>query len=131
ADQIVGKTVADARPVIAAVGRLVDTAFARRAAADDRPRPPLGAPRAGVHLVGVLPVDGHRHDAGLFVDEQHLLPGLAAVFGPVDAALRTPAERIADGSDVGDVWILRMNLELADLSDVRQSRGLPRASRIR
>src|SRR4029077_17764047 len=44
ADEIVGEAVAHARPVIAAVDRLVDPAFARRPAADDRPRLALRAP---------------------------------------------------------------------------------------
>ena len=80
------------------------------------------APRAGVDLVRVRPVDRDRHGAGLVVDEQHLLPRLAAVLRAVDAAIGSPAERIADRRDVRDVGILRMDLQLADLPDVLQAR---------
>src|SRR5205807_1809717 len=57
ANEIVGQAVARMRPVIAAVDRLVHPAFARRAAADDRPRLALRAPGAGIDFVGIRPVD--------------------------------------------------------------------------
>ena len=128
ADEIVGEAAARARPVIAAVRGLVDAALGRGAAADDRPRPALRAPCAGVELVRVLPVDRDRDGAGLVVDEQHLLPRLAAVLRPVDAALRPPAERVADRRDVRDVGILRMNFQLPDLPDVLQPDVVPGAA---
>src|SRR5262249_33941746 len=105
ADEIVGQAVADARPVIAAVDGLVDAAFSRGAAADDRPRLALRAPRARVQLVGVLPVDRDRHRAGLLVDEKHLLPALAAILRAVDTSIGSPPERLADGGHVRDVRI--------------------------
>ena len=74
ADQIVGQSARRPRPVVAAVDRLVHAAFARRTAADDRPRLALRAPGAGIQLVRVRPVDRDRHGAGLLVDEQDLLP---------------------------------------------------------
>ena len=83
-------------------------------------RCPRHAP--GVQLVRVRPVDRDRHDAGLIVDEEHFLPRLAAVLRPIDAALGSPAERIAERRDVGDVGVLRMDLELADLADILQAR---------
>src|SRR5262249_45274085 len=46
--EVVRESVANARPMVAAVGRLVDAAFGRWPAADDRPRLPLRAPRAGI-----------------------------------------------------------------------------------
>src|SRR6478672_1710123 len=98
--------------MIAAVSRLVDAAFRGRAAADDRPRFALAAPGAGEDLVRVLPVDRNRHGAGLIVDEQHLLPRLAAVLRAIDPAFRPPAERLADRGDVGDIRVLRMDLKL-------------------
>src|SRR5262249_25588090 len=118
-------------PVLAAVGRLVHAAFGSGSAADDRPRLALTAPRAGIDLVRVLPVDRDRDDAGLVVDEQDFLPRLAAVRRAVHAALRSPAERLTDGRDVRDVGILRMDLQLPDLPDVTESDVLPRASRVR
>jgi len=48
------------------------------------------APRAGVNLVRVQPVDRERHRARLIVDEEDLLPRLAAVLRPVDAANPDP-----------------------------------------
>ena len=131
ADEIVGESRARARPVVAAVGRLVDAAFGRRTAADDRPRPALPAPGARVHLVGACPVDRDRHGAGLIVDEEHLLPRPAAVFRAVHAALGSPSERVADRRDERDVRVLRVHLHLADLADVLQPGELPRSARVR
>src|SRR5439155_6214035 len=112
ADKFVGQAVARVRPVIAAVDRLVDAAFARRTAAYDRPRLALRAPGAGIHLVGIRPVDRDRRDAGLFVDEQHFLPRLAAVPRPEDAAFGSPTERIALSGHIDDVGILWMDFDL-------------------
>ena len=130
ANQIVGQAVAHMRPVIAAVRRFVDAAFARRAAADNRPRLALRAPRARIDLVGVRPIDRNRDGAGLLVDEEHLFPGLAAVLRSKDAALRAPAERIALRRRVNDVGILRIDLDLADLADVFEAGELPGLSRV-
>ena len=127
ADQVVGQSVADAAPVVAAIRGLVDAAFARRPAADDRPRLALRAPRARVNLVRIRRVDRDRDDAGLIVDEQHLLPGPAAILRPIHAAIGSPSERVARGRDVRDVGILRMYFQLADLSDFPQADELPRA----
>ena len=74
ADQIVGQAPGCPGPVVAAVDGLVDAAFAGGAAADDRPGLALRAPRARIQLVRVRPVDCNGDGAGLFVDEEHLLP---------------------------------------------------------
>src|SRR5262249_33651346 len=125
ADEIVWKAAAAARPVIAAVGGLVDAAFGGRPAADDRPPPALGAPGAGIELVRIAPVDRDRDGPGLLVAEQRLLPAPPTAPGPVDAAIRAPAERVAHRRDVGEVRILRVNLQLTDLPDFAETSRLP------
>src|SRR5690606_24729086 len=87
ADQRRREAGLDLLPGLAAVGGLVDPAFGRRAAADDVPPLAEAAIHPGVDLAGVRHV--HRDDAraGLVVDEQRLLPGLAAVGRLEDAAL--------------------------------------------
>src|SRR5262249_33497079 len=47
--------------------------------------------------------------------DQHLLPGLAAVGGAVDAALGVGAEGVAEDSSVGDVGVFRVDDHLPDL----------------
>ena len=49
----------------------------------------------------------HVDDAGLVVDVEDLLPGLAAVGGLEQAALLVGAVEPAEGADVDDVRVLR------------------------
>ena len=49
------------------------------------------------------------------------LPGLAAVGGAIDAALRVGGEGIAQGGDVDDVGIRGMDADGGDLADVAQA----------
>ena len=54
-------------------------------------------------------------DAGLVVEDTDALPGLAAVGGLEQAALLVRAVEPAEGADVDDVGILRVDDDLADL----------------
>ena len=74
----------------------------------------------------------HRDDAsaGLLVDEQGLLPGLAAVGGLEDPALPVRPERRAERRQPHDVGIGRMNDDFANLTGVREPHELPGPARI-
>src|SRR4029077_19370313 len=107
----------DLFPGVAAVAG--DVEAAPRAAALQVPGVAPGLPEAGEDEVGVR--GGYRHikGAGLRVLLQHLLPGLAAVVGAVDAPLRVVAEGAAEDGGVGDVGVGRMEGHLADLPFLR------------
>ena len=59
--------------------------------------------------------------AGLFADEQHLLPGRAAVDALEDAALLVRAEGVTERRDPDDVGIVGMDADLADVAGVFES----------
>src|SRR5262249_41574055 len=96
-------------PAVAAVAR--DVEATSRPAARHLPGAAAGLPEAGEDDVGVARVRG----AGPFVLLQHLLPGLTAVFGAVDAALRVGAEGVAEDGGEGDVGIAGVDDHGADL----------------
>ena len=58
---------------------------------------------AAYSIVGVLPVDHEIDRADAVVDVQDLLPGLAAVHRPEDAALSVRREQMPHRRDVDDV----------------------------
>src|SRR4029079_2374781 len=98
------------------IGTLVEAAIAR--AADDRPRLALESRHPGVDDVRVsgLNLDVHRADA--VVDEEHLLPGLAAIGGLEYAALLVPLEGIPIRRNPDDVRVGRVNADRADLAGI-------------
>ncbi len=118
-----GQAAAELGPAVAAVLRLPDAALA--AAGADDPRVALGLPGGGVEDPGIVRVHGQVHDAGAVGDEEDVLPALAPVGGPVDAPGGVVAEGVAQGGQVGHVRVLRMDLNVADLSSVLQPRELP------
>ncbi len=101
------------RPRVAAVGRLPDAAA--RAAA-------VHAARGAAPLVGGCVDDlavrrVHRQivRSGVVVDLQHLLPGLAAVGGLVDAALTARSPQAARRRDEDDVVVARVDGDAMDV----------------
>ena len=63
--------------------------------------------------------------------EEDLLPGLAAIGGLEDAAVVIGPEQVAQGGDVNDVGISRMNAHRADVIGILQPHVLPGFAGIR
>ena len=104
------------RPGIAAIAR--DVQAAAGAAAGQLPRLAARLPQAGEQDPRVGRVDGDVAGAGVGVLGEHLLPGLAAVGGAIDAAFLARPERRAEHGGEGDVGIGRMDDDRADLADL-------------
>ena len=107
------RVVRDVGPVRAAVGRLEDAAAgpaAREAPvlvatpATSRRTPPAGWTDPSPASIAPVAV----------VDEQHLLPGLAAVGGLVDPALRVRSPQMAEGGGVDDIRVPGVHDDPAD-----------------
>jgi len=118
-----GQTALQLLPGVAAVGALVDAGA--RAAVDQRPdvTPPLVGRR--VQDGGVAGVHDHVHDAGVLVDLQDQLPGLASVVGPVEPAVAPGTPEGAHGGHVDDIPVGRMYQDLADVHRLLQADVLP------
>ena len=76
-------------------------------------------------MFGIGRVHVDVDDAGLVVEEEDLLPGLAAVGGLEQAAFLVGAVEPAQGADVDDVGIFRMDGDAADLEGLLQAHVLP------
>ena len=108
-------------PRLAAVGRLVDAALVGRAAAHDVPALAEALVDRRVEHARVLPVDLDVASAVLVVDEQRLLPRLAAVDRLEDAALGGRAEGRAERRRPDDVGVARVHADAADLAALAQA----------
>ena len=123
-----GQAAAEARPLPAAVGRLPDAAA--RAADVEVPRLARQFVRDRVEHVRVLAAHHEIDDARLVVDEERLLPRLAAVLGHEQAALGVGREEVAHRGDVDDVRVLRMDEDARDVVRVAQAHVRPRLARV-
>ena len=88
-------------------------------------RPAAVLPHPGVEDLGVRGIDGQVAGPGLGIDVEDLLPGLAAVERPVDAAVLVRAPEVALGGDVDDVGIDRVDDDAADEAGLGQAHVLP------
>ena len=120
---VVGRPPRQLRPGLPAVGRLVDAAAG--AGLEQLPRPPLHLVHRRVERVGLAPVDDEVDRAGLVVDVEHLLPGLAAVDRLEDAALLVGRPQVAHGRDVDDVGVRRVDDDPRDVLRVGEPHVLP------
>ena len=102
------------------------------------PGPTAGAP-VGVDLQlphageQVARVDGIQCDvgaAGVLVHEEHLLPAVAAVHGAEDAPLRLRPVGMAEGADVYDVGVGRMDGEPGNAPGLLQPHERPGPPRV-
>ena len=118
-----GQAGLELRPGGAAVGRFVDGAL--RAAVDQRPDVPAALVGGGEQHVGVARIEDDVGDAGVLADGQHLLPGLAAVGGLVQAAVAARPPERSLGGDVDDVGVARVDDDLADVLGLLQAHVLP------
>src|SRR5690606_19852574 len=123
ADESAGETAARLAEGHAAVGALVEAAFAR--AGDDRPRLALDARHPGVHGVRVAGLEFDVGGAGAVVEIQRLAPGAAAVRRAEDAALGVALEHVAGGGNPRGVGIGGMHTQRADLPGVVETGEVP------
>ena len=85
----------------------------------------LRLPEDGVDGLGIARVEGEIDGAGVFVLVEHLLPGLAAVGGAEDAALRVGAVGVAEHGDEEAVGIVRVDEDGGNLLAVAQAEVAP------
>jgi hypothetical protein len=123
ANPAVGQPVAQPRPALSAVSRLVDPAF--RTAVDHLPRQPLLVVRGGVDHVRALGVQDEIDDADLLVDVQHLLPRRPAVRRLEDPALGVLGIEVTHRRDVDDIRIRRMDRDAGDVVGIAQPHVRP------
>ena len=102
----------DLGPMIAAVGRREDAAA--RPAARHLPGIAGRLPERDVQHARVVRIDDDLVGAGPVVAEQDLLPGLPAVFRPVDAALRVRRRVMTERGDVHEIRVGRIDPDLGD-----------------
>src|SRR5713101_1654572 len=100
-------------PGVAAVGGMVQSAAG--AAAREAPGSPPRLPQGREQDARVGWVHAEVDGPGIGVFSEDLLPGLAAVAGAVDAALRVGPEGMAQDGRVGQVGVLGMHDDPADL----------------
>src|SRR5262249_56478269 len=94
-DRPAGPPLADGVVAIDAVG----SAHLARPAVEAVAQPVPGGDQQRLRVAGV---QGDVDDAGVVIDVEDLVPGLAAVGGLVEAALLVGAVPAAPGADVGD-----------------------------
>ncbi len=114
----------EALPALAAVGALPDTG--PFATLDEVPRPARALPGGGVQHVGVGRINHQIDGAGVFVDEQHLLPGLAAVGSLVHAALLVGRIQVSEHGHPQGVGIIGMQHDATDVMALAEAHVLPR-----
>src|SRR5690606_12913896 len=119
----------DLRPRGAPVGAL-DEATAR-AAARHRPRLPECIPERRVDDVRILRIDRDVDGAGLRIAVEHLLPGAAAVAGPVEPTVLVLHAVLAEAAGEDDVAVRRMHAHAREVAGLAQSDVLPGLARVR
>ena len=115
--------IRDLRERLPAVVRDVDAAA--RPAALEHVRLEVHLPRAGEDDVGILLGDLEAGAAGVLVDEEHVLPGLAAVLGSKHAPLLLRTRRAAQRADEHDVLVLRIDGDRADAAGLLETHVRP------
>ena len=115
-DDALGEALRQFLPRVATVDRLVDAAAGP--AAVHRPRLAIDLPEGGVEDARVGRIHHEVRRAGLVVDEQHLLPALAAVKGAEDAAVRVRSPHMALRCHVDNVGVPRVDADAGDLLGV-------------
>ena len=113
----------DRTPGLAAVGRLEEAT--PRATRAEGPGETAELPHAGVEDLRILGIDRQVRAAGVAVDEEGALPGLAAVGRLVDPALVVAVPEVAGGADPDGVAVARVNGDPGDVLAVLEPRLLP------
>ncbi len=111
--RLIENTALDARPRLAAVGRLPDTAA--RAAAVHAARRPPPLVRRRINDLAVRRIDHQLVRAGVVVDLEHVLPGLASVGRLEHAAFAARAPQAAGGRNQHHVGVARIDGDAVDV----------------
>ncbi len=114
-EEPLGQAVVLALPLPGGAAVVAGEEAGARPAGPEGPRPAPELPHAGEELLRVRGVDRQVAGAGLLVDVEDLLPGLPAVRGLEDAALRVLPPLAPQGGDPGDVGIGRMEDDAGDV----------------
>ncbi len=101
---------------------------AARAAAVEAPRLPLALIRRREQRLRILRIHDDVGGTGVVVDEQHVVPGPAAIGRFEHAPLGVRAPQMADRRDIHDVRIAGMNDDAADVPRLVESDVRPRAA---
>src|SRR5215471_3189641 len=109
--------------MIAAIGALIEAAFAR--AANYRPRFPFQVRHPGVDDARVARLQLNVHRSNAVGHEQYFLPGIAAIGSFEHTAFGVRLERISHRCYPDDVWISCMYANRADLAGIVQTNELP------
>ncbi len=117
------------RPLLAAVGGLVDAALGT--AANQLTDGPPALIRRGVEHVGTLRIHHQVGDAGVLADREDGLPRLAAVGGLVEAAIAARRPERPDRGHVDHVRVARIDDDVLDVLGVLEPHALPGLAGIR
>ena len=85
----------------------------------------MGLPDRCIDHTRIVGVHGQVDGARPVAFVEHLFPGIPAVAGPEDAALIVGSKRVAQGSHVHQVRVLRMDPDPGHVARVRQADVLP------
>ena len=101
---------------------------AARAATGPSPRMDFELPHAGEQHARVVGVHGDVRGAGILVDEEHLLPGPAAIRCPIDPALLLGPVAVPHRGHEDDVWVARIDDDARDAAGAVEAHVAPRLS---
>ena len=115
-------------PGRAAVRRLKKSAA--RPAAGPAPSVNFELPHAGKQDAGIVGIHGHVRATRVFVEKQGLFPGFSSVGGAEDAALRLRPIGVAERAGEHDVWIPRIDDDIADTASFLETHRGPGLARV-
>src|SRR5262249_36721930 len=98
---------------------------AARTAAVAAPGMDFDLPHAGEQNVRIVGIHCHVAAAGFFIHEQGALPGLAAVGGPKDAALRLRAIGMAHSAGDYDIGVVGINNDIGNTARFLEAHPRP------
>src|ERR1700722_3258614 len=113
----------DLFPGIAAVGAFPQTGAG--SAAFEAVRRAFDAPRARIDDARIVRIEDQIDRADFIVDEEHVFPGRAAVVAAKNAALLARAVEMAEGCDVDEVGVLRMDADARDRARIFKTDVFP------
>ncbi len=87
--------------------------------------------RGRVHNLGIGRIDRHIGEPGIVIDELGPLPGLAAVYGLIQAAIRIGAEQVSPRRNIDDVGVGGVHHQALDGLRFFQSQMRPVRAAIR
>ena len=117
------KTFGKFFPAGPAVSGLVDCGFRTAAIEPERSAAPLVS--RSVKRVRAFRIHRNVANACIVADLQYLVPGLAAIRGFVNAAIRVRSPEVAERGHIDNIRISRMNHHAADVAGFGEAHVLP------